>query len=76
MALVHEFGHLLGAKDHYGVKDKTTEAVNDYLEESLGTNQACFSSNCIYGENKDSIAPTLCDGCRRVVIGDMDFPVF
>ncbi len=58
--LLHEFGHLYGAPDHY------TQAVT---EDMIGEG---YSDYCIYGSYKDVSDVvndlTICDGCRMKII--------
>ena len=69
---VHEFGHLIGAKDHYGNGKPSTEAVNGAMGENL------FNRYCIYGEehgNQNVLNNIqICEGCRMVLLGEIDFP--
>ena len=69
---VHEFGHLIGAKDHYGNGKPSTENVNDAIGENL------FNRYCIYGEehgNQNVLNNIqICEGCRMVLLGEIDFP--
>ena len=62
---VHEFGHLYGAPDHYGISAPSTTEMNT----ENGTQD--FDEYCIYGEKKDfsSVVSnlTLCDGCRKYI---------
>ena len=65
LTAVHEFGHLLGAPDHYRAGVMSTEGINS---EHPGYG---FSRTCIYGEDKDTQSVinnlTICDGCRRMI---------
>ncbi len=71
-AVVHEFGHLYGAIDHYGldVSPTTLEVIN-----TTGDNR--FNPYCIYGEYKEDETVKsnllICDGCRariEAAVGD------
>lgn len=66
--LVHEFGHLYMAPDHYGGSVPTTEEI---IEQTGNTG---FSKNCIYGENKNTTSVinnlTICDGCAAVILAN------
>lgn len=59
---IHEFGHLFGAQDHYGVGE--TESLNQTV-----TDGNFYNNNCVYGYNKDepSVYPynLICNGCRK-----------
>lgn len=69
---IHEFGHLIGAKDHYGGENApTTEEMNDQTNSGN-----LYHSYCIYGERRielNSIESELlpwrddlfCAGCWR-----------
>jgi len=69
---IHEFGHLIGAKDHYGGENApTTEEMNDQTNSGN-----LYNSYCIYGERRselNSIESELlpwrddlfCAGCWR-----------
>ena len=65
LTAVPEFGHLLGAPDHYG---GVCGISTDYINSLTGYG---FSRTCIYGEDKDTQTVinnlTICDGCRRVI---------
>ena len=58
---VHEFNHIYGAKDHYGLGTPTTQEMNATAYEYM------YSEYCIHGEKKDTpgvyLDLTLCDGC-------------
>ena len=69
--LIHEFGHFFGAPDHYNIGDvPSTGELNAETEESA------YSSNCIYGENKEDAGVldnlTICDGCRAEIQKNID----
>ena len=64
--LVHEFGHLYGAIDHYGYSGAvSTNDMNSGLDVKI------YSEDCIYGENKDDVnicnSLMICDGCRITI---------
>jgi len=63
MYAVHEFGHMLGAPDHYGTNGRTTDIINEEKKTVL------FKYDCIYGENKDeaNVRDNLivCEGCQQ-----------
>ena len=63
--MVHEFGHLFGAKDHYGNNTPTTEQMNDSADGGL------YNDYCIYGKYKDLAFVcnelTICEGCRITI---------
>lgn len=63
--MVHEFGHLYHARDHYGRGQLTTEQI------IAQTGDTRYNSNCIYGENKESSSVTekmiICEGCRATI---------
>ena len=60
--MIHEFGHLYGALDHYGGSTPSTQQMKD----ETGDNR--FSEYCIYGEKRnDTIVLDnllICDGCK------------
>ena len=62
--MVHEFGHIYGAPDHYGYGTPTTD-------EMIATTGYAFNRNCIYGEYKDTESVvtnlTICNGCIEYV---------
>lgn len=64
--MVHEFGHLYGAPDHYNIGD--VQSTEEIVKK---TGNYGFNENCIYGENKEHAAVlsnlTICDGCRSVI---------
>lgn len=68
--IVHEFGHLYFAPDHYGGSVQSTNDLNDSLNTDL------FSINCIYGENKDTdyviTNMIICDGCKAYILANAD----
>ena len=68
--IVHEFGHLYNAPDHYGGTEYSTEQINAIYGVSS------FNRHCIYGEDKDltSVQASLaiCDGCRTIIEGNTD----
>ena len=69
---VHEFGHLLGAGDHYYSLGYPS---SNELNEAHGS--VVFDSNCIYGEGKDDLYTTkyltICEGCLGVMNGEIDY---
>ena len=62
--VVHEFGHMFGAPDHYG-------ELNASNTENLQTKKPDYRFNqfCIYGEKKKDATDTLtiCEGCQRSI---------
>ncbi len=67
---VHEFGHLLGAPDHYGIGGApSTDIMNATVEGNP------FSQNCIYGENKEKSEVRddlmICDGCKAMILANI-----
>ena len=64
--LLHEFGHLYGAPDHY---DGTSCLSTDEMNERYGE---IFSKDCIYGENRSTQEVlndyTICQGCREWIL--------
>ena len=64
--MVHEFGHLFGAPDHYNEGDAPPS-------DALGTN---YSPNCIYGEQRKSDPTTnnltICPGCSAAIADAAD----
>ena len=64
--MVHEFGHLYDAPDHYGIGDVPTTT-----QYKIQTGDYRFNENCIYGDNKEDESVlsnlTICDGCRAVI---------
>ena len=60
--MVHEFGHLFDAPDHYGGSQPSTRDMN------AETGDTSFNENCIYGEHKDDQEVmenlTICEGCK------------
>lgn len=64
--MVHEFGHLYGAKDHHGTSSYPS---SDDMNDTYG--DIGFDINCIYGErmNISSIKEnlTICDGCKSFI---------
>ena len=69
--LIHEFGHFFGAPDHYDIGD-----VPSTGELNAETEGSAYSSNCIYGENKENADVldnlTICDGCRAEIQKNID----
>ena len=64
--LVHEFGHLLGAPDHYNNNCPSTSDLNEQY------NTTTFSQQCIYGENKDDISDLrICMGCSQRIASNV-----
>ena len=68
---IHEFGHLYGAKDHYGGEWPTTQEMN--AQPDSGN---LYNMNCIYGENKSALTVgednLFCEGCRRDIARYVD----
>ena len=64
--LLHEFGHLYGAPDHY---DGTSCLSTDEMNALYGK---IFSKDCIYGENRSTQEVlndyTICQGCREWIL--------
>lgn len=67
--LIHEFGHLYGAEDHYGDRyagSKTTAELEEEYNYNLD-----FDNDCIYGADKESLIDPedmkVCDGCRELI---------
>ena len=65
IAMIHEFGHLYGIRDHYNDGCfSTADIAEEYNDNS-------YASRCIYGELKgqiDSIEDiVICQGCRNRV---------
>lgn len=62
LVTVHEFGHVMGAPDHYGDGCPTTDEINIDYSTTL------FSDNCIYGYNREDSSiksnMTTCAGCK------------
>lgn len=65
ITLIHEFGHLIAALDHYGFGYPSTSEMNSGYEGEP------FSDNCIYGVGKDNITSVedivICEGCKMLV---------
>lgn len=58
---IHEFGHLVGARDHYG------DYINTYPPTESET-----SEYCIYGDNRNSLPGFLiCDACRELMLEEI-----
>ena len=63
--LIHEFGHLFYAPDHYGGDAPYSNDLNEEWGENL------FNGDCVYGEyrfalvNKETLP--VCEGCRRCI---------
>ena len=59
--LLHEFGHLYGVEDHYGIGCKSTDDMNGGID-------GIYSEDCIYGEHREYAHVlngfTICEGCR------------
>ena len=68
--LIHEFGHLYSAPDHYGQSQISTGEINS---ETDGDH---FNSFCIYGEEKENPEVlenfTICDGCKARIIQNIN----
>lgn len=66
LTVVHEFGHLYGAPDHYAGTTKSTEEINREYGSEL------FERKCIYGEDRlqSEVANGLiiCAGCRAEIM--------
>lgn len=66
--MLHEFGHLFGAPDHYGGSQPSTDDLK--LEDER------FSSYCIYGEDRNSTEVlqnlTICEGCKARIEQNKD----
>ena len=66
--VVHEFGHLFDAPDHYGSASLNIPSTAQKNSETGGDS---FNVQCIYGENKDTSYVQenliICDGCKAVI---------
>ena len=71
---IHEFGHLYGAKDHYGEGYPTTAQMNDDMIEQ--NDSVRYSESCIYGERRRYLTvgedELFCEGCRRDILANRD----
>ena len=71
---IHEFGHLYGAKDHYGGEYPTTAKMNEDMTEP--NDSVRYSESCIYGEGRDELTVgddnLFCEGCRRDIEANRD----
>ena len=69
--LIHEFGHIYGAKDHHGQGAPTTKEMNG------GNNTGPYNELCIYGENNENATTedgvVICDGCKADIIMKNDY---
>ena len=66
ITLIHEFGHIVGALDHYGGGScDSTETIEDKYP---GKD---FDEYCLFGENQENIRSmadlTICSGCRELM---------
>ncbi len=70
ITLIHEFGHLVGAPDHYGGSGDSTQSMND-----SNVANAEFYTNCLYGESQEDIRELsqvfFCPGCREFMHNDI-----
>ena len=71
---IHEFGHLYGAKDHYGDIYPTTAQKN---QDMIAQNDSVrYSESCIYGEGRMYLTvgedELFCKGCRRDILANRD----
>ena len=70
ITLIHEFGHLVGAPDHYGGSGDSTQSMND-----SNVANAEFYTNCLYGESQEDIRELsqvfFCPGCRELMHNDI-----
>ena len=66
--LIHEIGHIFGAKDHYGNSVYDVKPSTDMLAMDPKYGRY-YNADCIYGENKEvgHVLNTfmLCEACRR-----------
>ena len=66
--LIHEIGHIFGAKDHYGNSVHDVKPSTDMLAMDPKYGRY-YNADCIYGENKEvgHVLNTfmLCEACRR-----------
>lgn len=74
--LIHEFGHFLGANDHYK-KENDNVPSTDVMNEN--TEGRTYSKSCIYGEWENGldieIDNLFCDGCRYDIhYGEENWP--
>ena len=63
--IIHEFGHLYSAPDHYGgIAESTLDII-------ARTGDSRFNKSCIYGEDKEEeyvLANfTICEGCKAII---------
>ncbi len=69
--VVHEFGHLFDAPDHYGIGNIPSTA-----QKNRETGDNSYSRQCIYGEDKETPYVQnnliICDGCRAVIEENKD----
>ena len=67
--LIHEFGHLLGAPDHYSVGCPSTDALNQVSPDT-------HNEFCIYGEKRgqDIVSSNylICEGCQAYIMATVD----
>ena len=70
--VVHEFGHLYNAPDHYRNGQPSTWDMNN----TPGTGCGQFNANCIYGENRSypeiSNNLIICEGCKARIREKLD----
>ena len=67
--LIHEIGHLFGAKDHYGGSFHGVASTSNMQGDTDEKYAELYHHRCIYGEEKDSHSVlcdfTLCGACRN-----------
>lgn len=68
--LIHEIGHIFGAKDHYGGLFNDSHSTSQMHIYDKGY-YFYYNENCIYGENKEESNVLhdfmMCEACRRNV---------
>ena len=76
--LIHEFGHIFDAPDHYYSEEEIDIGEEKYSTTTIRVayEDETFSESCIYGENKDDNIVVnqllICSGCKTVMQNYID----
>ena len=76
--LIHEIGHVFGAKDHYYTGEKIDPQNNKHSTHTImaANSGLIFSEYCMYGEERGSNmvkdGMILCPGCKHFIQAGSD----
>ena len=72
LTVLHEFGHLIGAVDHYGGGNvPSTDDMNEAYDEVDLFKTLCVFGEAKYSDNDEHSSlvnnPVICDGCKQMI---------